>query len=100
MATTYGGEIVIKVSNNVLHQLSSRVFGTLAKEILNYDVIYEDTHLTKNFTQLTEREKLFETLEELMYVNLLLFLTSPFQIYLPNMTPDYLAIFNLIYRIV
>lgn len=68
LALTYGGEIVIKVSNNVLHQISSRVFGILASEILNYDVKYEDIHFSKNPMQLTEKEKLFETLQELMYV--------------------------------
>lgn len=66
LASAYGGEIIIQVSNNVLHQINSHIFGTLASEFLNYDVTYEDIHYSKN--SITEKEKLYETLEELMYV--------------------------------
>lgn len=62
----YGNEIIIQVSNNVLHQLSSRVFGTLVREILNYNVIYENVHFSKHPMELTEKEKLFDTLEQIV----------------------------------
>lgn len=77
LAATYGGEIIIKVSNNVLHQISSRVFGILAREVLNYDVKYEDIHYSQNVMQLNEKEKLFETLYELMYVCIHTFIICP-----------------------
>lgn len=59
----YDNEIVIQVSNNVLHQMSSRVFGTLVKEILDYNVSYENVEYPKG---LTEKEKLFHTLDQIL----------------------------------
>lgn len=78
LASAYGDEIVIQVSDNVLHQISSRVFGILAREILNYNVIYEDIQFSQDPLQLNEKEKLFETLEQIkMYVEILMFLEIP-----------------------
>lgn len=80
MASAYGDEIVIQVSNNVLHQISSRVFGILAREILNYNVVYEDIQFTQDAMQLNEKEKLYETLEQIrMYVRKCRFVCSSFR---------------------
>lgn len=66
LATAYGDEIVIQVSNNVLHQISSRVFGILAQEILNYNVVYEDIQFSQEDSmRLNEKDKLYETLEQI-----------------------------------
>lgn len=62
----YDNEIVIQVSNNVLHQMSSRVFGTLVQEILDYNVIYENIQYPREPMELTEKEKLFYTLEQIV----------------------------------
>lgn len=63
----YDNEIVIQVSNNVLHQISSRVFGTLVEEILDYNVRYEN--VTSKYpaspTELSERDKLYYTLKQI-----------------------------------
>lgn len=77
MATAYGDEIVIQVSNNVLHQISSRVFGIIAQEILNYNVVYEDIRFSQQDSmQLNEKDKLFETLEQIRrYVKVVFFFT-------------------------
>lgn len=44
----------------------SRVFGTLVHDILNYDVRYEDIEFPKDAVQLTEKEKLFHTIEQIV----------------------------------
>lgn len=46
--------------------MSSRVFGTLVREILNYKVTYENIHYSKDPMDLTEKEKLYETLEQIV----------------------------------
>lgn len=70
LASAYGNEIIIQVSENVLHQITSRVFGTLAKEILNQNVTYENIQFSKDSMELTEKEKLYDTLEQIvMYGN-------------------------------
>lgn len=63
----YDNEIVIQVSNNVLHQISSRVFGTLVEEILDYNVRYENvtSKYPVNPTQLSEKDKLYYTLKQI-----------------------------------
>lgn len=63
----YDNEIVIQVSNNVLHQLSSRVFGTLVEEILDYNVKYENVtnKFPRNPMALSEKDKLYYTLKQI-----------------------------------
>lgn len=61
----YNQNITIQVSNNVLHQISSHVFGILAREKLNYNVIYEDIQLPQDNGELNETLKLFYTLEQI-----------------------------------
>lgn len=46
--------------------MSSRVFGTLVREILNYKVIYTNIEFSKDPMDLTEKEKLFDTLEQIV----------------------------------
>lgn len=62
----YSDEVVIQVSNNVLHQISSRIFGTLIKETWNYNVIYEDITFTADPKQMTEKDKIYDTLEQIV----------------------------------
>lgn len=64
--SSYNDEIVIQVSNDVLHQISSRIFGTFVKEILNYNVIYEDITYSREPKQMTEKDKLYDTLEQIV----------------------------------
>lgn len=66
LASAYGNEIIIQVSDNVLHQITSRIFGTLAKEILNQNVTYENIQFSKDSMELTEKEKLYDTLEQIV----------------------------------
>lgn len=62
----YTDEIVIQVSNNALHQISSRIFGTLIKETWNYNVIYEDITFTADPKQMSEKDKIYDTLEQIV----------------------------------
>lgn len=62
----YDKEIIIQVSNNALHQMSSRVFGTLVREILNYKVVYTNVKFSKNELEITEKEKLYDTLQQII----------------------------------
>lgn len=64
--SSYTDEVVIQVSNNVLHQISSRIFGTLIKETWNYNVIYEDITFTADPKQMTEKDKIYDTLEQIL----------------------------------
>lgn len=63
----YDNEIVIQVSNNVLHQIRSRVFGTLVEEILDYNVKYENviSKYPRNPMELSEKDKLYYTLGQI-----------------------------------
>lgn len=62
----YTDEILIQVSNNALHQISSRIFGTLIKETWNYNVIYEDITFTSDPKQMSEKDKIYDTLEQIV----------------------------------
>lgn len=62
----YNDEIVIQVSNNVLHQISSRIFGTLMKETWNYNIIYEDITFTADPKHMSEKDKIYDTLEQIV----------------------------------
>lgn len=62
----FDNEIVIQVSNNVLNQMSSRVFGTLVQEIFDYKITYQNVQYPIDPMELTEKEKLFYTLEQIV----------------------------------
>lgn len=62
-ASTDGQEIIIQVSDNILHQITSRIFGTLATEFLNENVIYKDVQYPP---ETSETDKLFETFKDIV----------------------------------
>lgn len=59
----FDDEIIIQVSDNVLHQITSRIFGIFLTEIYNYHVCYEEIKYPAG--SLTEKRKLYETLEQI-----------------------------------
>lgn len=62
--------MIIHVSNNTLHQISSHIFGIFIKEILNYMVVYKPIAYSGDPIKLTEKEKLYDTLDQIaMYVD-------------------------------
>ncbi|XP_031629591.1 receptor-type guanylate cyclase gcy-18-like isoform X3 [Contarinia nasturtii] len=88
---TYDEEIVIQVSNNVLHQISSHVFGILAKEILNRKIVYEDIQFPQDL--INEREKLSEILDKIQssskpLLNLGVWMPPDYQIAPPDVNKE------------
>lgn len=62
-ASPYQDPVVIQVGNNVLNQISSRVFAIYLNEYLGYnDVVIQEIEFKAD---MKEEEKLYDTFEEL-----------------------------------
>lgn len=58
--------ISIVVSNDALNQIVSRIHGKFASEVLGYDVIYEAVDVKQVAENITEDERIAETLFQLV----------------------------------
>lgn len=58
--------ISIVVSNDTLNQIVSRIHGIFASEVLGYDVIYEPVDVKEDPANITEDERIAETLFQLV----------------------------------